>query len=129
MLRWPHHILQTLKKTSKYLNLNYEAYVTKPYSTNPLNEDDLKIVKVEYLSTQKIGSYSTLSLVNHILQIHKMKTTFKGWWPQNIKSGISQKPSTWSYLNVKQKLRSPNNILQILKMKTTSKGPYYVTIV
>ena len=81
----------------------------------PPMEDDLKILKVEYLSNLLLD-------LTHILGILKMKTTSNGRRPQNIKRGISQQPCIWSYSNFKLKIRWPNLILQILKIKTTSNG-------
>jgi hypothetical protein len=51
-----------------------------------------------------------------------MKMTSIGRRPQNIKSGMSQKPLIGSYSNFKLKLRWPNYIFKILKMKATSNG-------
>ena len=82
-------------------------------------EEDLKILKVEYLSNRFLDHTMILNVSlddqNHILQVLKMKTisngrqspmegnlqmednlqwktTFNGRQPQNIKCGISQPP-------------------------------------
>ena len=84
-------------------------------------EDDLKILKVKYLSNH----YS--DLIKNLTQTTKakcsntsLKTTTRGRRPQNIKSGISLQQLIGSYSNFKLKLRLTNRNLQTLKMKITS---------
>jgi hypothetical protein len=62
-------------------------------------EDDLKMLEVEYISNPLLDHTQilNLSLDDHILQILTMQTTSNGRRPQNIKSGISQKPLIGSY--------------------------------
>ena len=67
-------------------------------------EDDLKILKVEYLCNHLLDHTQILnsSLYDHILKIIKMTTTSNGR-PQNIKSEMSQQPRIGSYPNFKLK--------------------------
>ena len=53
-------------------------------------EDDLKILKVEYLSNLLLDhtQIHTQAEKNHILQIIKTKMTSDGIWPQTIKWNI-----------------------------------------
>ena len=71
-------------------------------------EDNLKILKVEYLSNHLLDHSQILNLSFDdqiiILEIFKMKTASNGRRLQNIKSGISQKPLIGSYSNFKLKL-------------------------
>jgi hypothetical protein len=77
-------------------------------------EDDLKILKVEYLSNHR----SDLPQISNSdkgdqTQIKfglnfEMKTTSDGRRPQNIKSGIFQQPLIGSSSNFKLKLRGLN---------------------
>ena len=72
-------------------------------------EDDIKILKLEYLSNHLLDHTQILKLSlddqTKCLLIFKMKTTSYGRQPQNIKSGISQLPLMGSYSNFKIKLR------------------------
>ena len=72
-------------------------------------EDDLKVLKVEYLSNHLLDKTQILNLSlddqTIFFKIFKMKTTSNGRRPQNIKSGISQQPLIGSYSNFKLKLR------------------------
>ena len=72
-------------------------------------EDNLKILKVEYLSNHVLDHSLILNLSFDdqiiILEIFKMKTASKGRRHQNIKSGIHQQPLIGSYSNFKLKLR------------------------
>ena len=52
-------------------------------------EDDLKILKIEYLSNHWLD----------LVQIRLMKTTSNGRRHQNTKRGISQQPLIGSYSN------------------------------
>ena len=76
-------------------------------------EDDLKILKVEYLSNHLLDHTQILNLSLYDQTI--ICKSFK--WRQlpmeddlNIKSGISQEPLIGSYWNYKPKLRWPNHI-------------------
>ena len=64
-------------------------------------EDNLKILKVEYLSNRLLDHTQILNLdlsdQKQSVQILQMKTTSHGRRPQNIKSGISQQPLIGSY--------------------------------
>ena len=85
----------------------------------PQIEDDLKILKEEYLGNS-LFDYSHIS--NHIFQILKIKTTSNGRRHLNIKSEISQQPLIGSYSNSKLISRCPNPILKIHKLKMSSNG-------
>ena len=69
-------------------------------------EEDLKMLNMEYHSNHFFGPYSNLKLklLNHILQILKIKTTSNGRQHQTIKSGISQQPLIGSFPNLILKL-------------------------
>ena len=86
-------------------------------------EEDLKILKVEYLSNHcsDFPQVLNLSLGDQTKKMLKTKTTSNGRRPQNIKSLISQQPLVRFYSNFKLHLRGPNQN-QMLKAKTTSNG-------
>ena len=65
-------------------------------------EDDLKILKVEYLSNHWLDLPQILKL--SLWDQTKIKNCSNGRQPQNIKSGISQQPLIRSYLNFKLEL-------------------------
>ena len=81
----------------------------------PPMEDDIKILKVEYLSNHSsdLPQFFEFKLrgpnQNGILL--EIKTTSNGRRPQNIKSGISQQPLIGSYSNFQLKLLRPTHIL------------------
>ena len=83
-------------------------------------EDDLKILKVEYLSNHWLDFPQILHLSSGDQTKFKntqMKTTSNGRQPQNIKSGISQQPLIGSFSNLKLKLRRPNQSQKCLKQR------------
>jgi hypothetical protein len=98
-------------------------YEMKTTSDEPLMEDDLKILRVVYLSNHSsdLPEISNLSLGDQTkLKIglkSEMKTTFNGppigRRTQNIKSGISQQPLIGYSSNFKLKLRGPNQVEDI----------------
>jgi hypothetical protein len=75
-------------------------------------EEDLKILRVEYLSNHgtDLPKIFNLSLGDQteIKKMVAMKTTSNGRRPQNIKRKISQQPLNRSSSNFKLKLREPN---------------------
>jgi hypothetical protein len=73
--------------------------MTKPYFVYPLNEDDLKKLKVEYLSNLLLDHTQilTLSLYDQTLFCQ----SFKLRRPQDIKGRISQQILIGSYSNLK----------------------------
>ena len=83
-------------------------------------EDDLKILKVEYLSHHSSDHPQILNLSSGTKQKYKMleiKTTSNGRRPQNIKSWISQQPLIGSSSNFKLKLRGLNQNQKCLKWR------------
>ena len=90
-------------------------------------EDNLKILKVEYLSNHLLDHSQILNLRldDQILFLSnfKIKSTFNGGWPQKVKSEISQQPIIGSYSNLIRNLRWPDHIFRnLFLMKTTSNG-------
>jgi hypothetical protein len=70
-------------------------------------EEDLKILKAEYLSNHLLDPTQILNLYldyqKKVLQILEMKTTSNGRQPQNIKRAISQQPlHCMDYGNLKE---------------------------
>ena len=79
----------------------------------PPMEDDLKMLKVEYLSNHSSDPPQILNLRSGDqtkIKMLDMKTTSNGRRPQNIKSWISQQPLIRSSSNFKLKLRRPNTV-------------------
>ena len=88
-------------------------------------EDDLKILKVEYLSNHSSDPPQILNLRSGD------QTKIKNAWNEdnlqwkttsNIESAISQQPLIGSSSNFKLKLRGPKQNQKMLQMKTTSDG-------
>ena len=77
----------------------------------PPMEDDLKLLKVEYLSNRLLDHAQILNL--DLGNKSKMKTTSNGRRHQNIKNGISQQSLIGCFSNFKLKLR-------LLKTKFTN---------
>ena len=79
-------------------------------------EDDLKILKVEYLSNHwsDLPQILNLSLRDQTKML-EINTTSNGRWLQNIKIGIYQQSLLRSASNFKLKLRGPNQIEYCLK--------------
>ena len=82
-------------------------------------EDDLKILKVEYLSNHWSDLIQNQSVQKHLIEddpnrrvpqwkMTPMEDDPNGRRPQNIKCRISQQPLVGSYPNFKLKLRRPN---------------------
>ena len=98
---------------------------TNSNGRRPLMEDNLKILKVEYLSNHLLDQNQILNLSLYDKSIYykylneediTWKMTSHGRWPQNIKSAMSQQPQFGLYSNFKLNLRWPNHILQIFKI-------------
>ena len=86
----------------------------------PQMEDDLKMLKVEYLSNHSSDPPQILNLRSGDqtkIKMLDMKTTSNGRRPQNIKSWISQQPLIGSSSNFKLKLRGPNKNNKCLKWR------------
>ena len=69
--------------------------MTKLQCINPINLNDLKILKVGYLINRLLDHTQilNLSLDDHTIFLnHEKKTTLSGKRSQNIKSGISIQP-------------------------------------
>ena len=86
----------------------------------PPIEDDLKILKVEYLNNLFLDHTQILNSSLNVQTIFCQ--SYKWRLPPMEEDIISQQPLIWSYSTFKIKLIWPNHILSILEMKTTSNG-------
>ena len=86
----------------------------------PPIEDDLNLLKVEYLNNLFLDHTQILNLSLNVQTIFCQ--SYKWRLPPMEEDIISQQPLIWSYSTVKIKLIWPKHILSILEMKTTSNG-------
>ena len=95
----------------------------------PLMEDDLKIWKVEYLSSHWSDLPQILNInlwdqtkVKKGFNVDDLQweTTFNGRWPQNMESWISQQPLIGSSSNFKHKLMGPKQSQKRFRWKRPS---------
>ena len=107
------------------LNLDYQTILYKSFKwRGPPMEDDLKTLKVVYLSNLVLNHTQILNLSLDVQSIYfkhcknednlHWKKTCNVRWPKNIRIGMSEKPLIGSYSNFKLKIRWPNYNIQIL---------------
>ena len=88
-------------------------------------EEDLKIIKVEYVSKRWSDPPQILDLCSwdqNKIKMPEMNTTSNGRRPQKLKSWISQQPLIGSSSNLKHKFRGTKPKSKMLEMKTMSNG-------